>query len=76
MILDIAGGEATKEVIDIYPKPLKRKVFKVCLENIIERLSYEISVSEFEKLMKNLNCQFKKLKDKNMRLALLFIGKI
>ncbi len=63
MILDIAGGETTKEALDVYPQPAKPQSFKVSLNGILQRLSYDISAFEFEKLMKSLNCKCKKLKN-------------
>lgn len=59
LIVQVAGGEVSKDFVDEYPAPLKRKPIKVSQNTLSERLGYEVSISDFAKWMKRLHFEVK-----------------
>lgn len=61
LVVEIAGGEAATEAVDVYPSPLERAEIRVNLKWMEERLGYAVEASDFESWMKRLGAEFRVL---------------
>jgi phenylalanyl-tRNA synthetase beta chain len=59
LMQEIAGGEASKDHVDIYPNPIKRAPIKVRHSYLNDRLGYDADMKSFESWMKRLHCKTK-----------------
>lgn len=54
LMIEIAGGEAAAQGVDIYPQPVARAEISVSIATVESRLGYKVEASEFEMWMKRL----------------------
>lgn len=54
LMIEVAGGEASAERVDIYPQPVPRPEISVVLSTVESRLGYKIETADFEMWMKRL----------------------
>ncbi len=54
LMIEVAGGEASRERVDIYPSPILRSEISVNLQTVENRLGYKIDAADFEKWMNRL----------------------
>lgn len=54
LMLEVAGGEASKEKVDMYPQPVVRPEILVNIGTVESRLGYKVEPAEFEMWMKRL----------------------
>ncbi len=54
LMIEVAGGEASSERVDVYPQPIPRQEIVVNIATIESRLGYKVEVSDFEMWMKRL----------------------
>jgi len=57
MIMDLAGGEIASQVIDIYPKPEKKKIIKFDLGKVKRFLGIEIEKKDIIHILNNFGIQ-------------------
>ena len=56
LIREVAGGEISSDVYDQYPNPQSQKTIFISLEEIRNRLGYQVKASNFKKWMKGIGC--------------------
>lgn len=54
LMMEVAGGEAASEKVDMYPNPVVRPEIPVNLQTVEARLGYKIEPADFEMWMKRL----------------------
>lgn len=54
LMIEVAGGEASSDRVDIYPSPLPRHEITVNLQTVEARLGYKIEAADFEMWMNRL----------------------
>lgn len=58
LIQDLAGGQAAKGIVDVYPQKIKRPKITVRQERVNKILGVEISFAHTKKILKNLGFMF------------------
>ncbi len=59
LIQQLAGGEVSKDYVDLNPAPIERQAIKVKVAHVGERLGYPVESAEFVAWMKRLHCKTK-----------------
>jgi phenylalanyl-tRNA synthetase beta chain len=59
LMIEVAGGEASANRLDIYPSPVPRPEIIVHVATVEARLGYKVEASEFEMWMKRLGGELK-----------------
>jgi phenylalanyl-tRNA synthetase beta chain len=54
LMVEVAGGEASSEKVDVYPEPVLRSEITVNIATIEARLGYRVETADFEMWMKRL----------------------
>ena len=61
LMLEVAGGEASSERVDIYPEPMARPEILVQVATVEARLGYKVEASDFEMWMKRLGGELRQV---------------
>lgn len=60
LIQEVAGGEVSKDPIDLYPKPITRPWITMATQTVTDRLGYAADDKTFENYLHRLGCEVKK----------------
>ncbi len=63
LIQELAGGEVYSEPYDYYPEPIKNTSVLMSVQDVSDRLGYEVSSDRFISYMTRLGCEVKKISD-------------
>lgn len=61
LMIEVAGGKASRNRIDVYPEPVPRAEIQIALSTVESRLGYSIEASVFEMWMKRLGGELRVL---------------
>jgi phenylalanyl-tRNA synthetase beta chain len=54
LIKEIAGGETSSEIVDVYPTPIPNKVVNICIENVCNIIGKELDTDTIRNILVNL----------------------
>lgn len=67
LMIEVAGGEAAADTVDVYPEPVPKPEITVSLATVEARLGYKIDAATFEMWMKRLGGELKTISPEQYR---------
>ena len=70
LIKEIAGGEITSDIVDIYPKPIERAVVDIEFQRVFDLIGKEIPLEAIRTALTSLDIEIAEETDKGMKLLI------